>query len=243
MKQELKLGLVALFTAYLAACGTDTSGPANFSDEVIDADIAMLAADGALDDLSAMHERTARGAFEHTRTVLFFGEGDAPQNEYHPTETMWIEITSEMSGEITRDNWSATMNRNREIEITGLLGEETERTVNGVGSESSTRVRNSDEFGTRTYVMSGTSVINNVVHGVPREEFPHPLSGSITRDIEVVITNGPNGDETRSRTVVITFNGTEFPEMTVDGVPFEVDMSAPGGPRPFRKGHHGGPGK
>ena len=135
------------------------------------------------------------------------------------------------------------MNRSREIEITGLLGEETERTVNGLGSEYSKRVRTSDEFGTRTYEMNGISAIDNVVHGVPRSEFPHPLSGSITREIEVVITNGPNGDETRTRTVVITFNGTQFPEMTVDGEPFEIDMNRPGGPRPFRKGgHHGGPG-
>ena len=243
MKQGIQMGLVALFAAYLTACSTETSGPGNFSDQMIDSDIAMLAADGALNDLESMHERSERGEFEHTRTVSFFGEGNVPQNEYHPTDTKWIEIISEMSGEVSRDQWSATISRSREIEITGLLGEETERKVNGVGTEFSTRSRHSDELGTRTYTMSGTSIITDVIHGVPRSEYPHPLSGSITREIEVTITNGPNGDETRSRTVVITFNGTEFPEMTVDGEPFDVDMSAPGGPKPFRRGGHHGPGK
>ncbi len=51
----------------------------------------------------------------------------------------------------------------------------------------------------------------------------------------VVIVNGPNGDETRTRHVVITFNGTQFATMTVDGESFEVDLSTRSGRHPFRK--------
>jgi hypothetical protein len=49
------------------------------------------------------------------------------------------------------------------------------------------------------------------------------------------------GTETRTREVVITFNGTQYPEMTVDGEMYEVDLEARDGQRPFRGGgHHGG---
>jgi hypothetical protein len=61
---------------------------------------------------------------------------------------------------------------------------------------------------------------------VPRAENPWPLSGTITRVITVVITNGPNGDVTHERTVVITFNGTQFVTLTVNGEEFELDLAA-----------------
>ena len=58
--------------------------------------------------------------------------------------------------------------------------------------------------------MTGESVTSNVVHAVPKEENPYPLSGTITRDLTVVIVKGPNGDETRTRYVTITFNAMQF---------------------------------
>ena len=72
-------------------------------------------------------------------------------------------------------------------------------------------------------------------HGVPREDNPYPLSGTITRDMTAVIVNGPNGDETRTRHVIITFNGTQFPTMTVNGELFEVDLSTREGRHPLRR--------
>ena len=64
---------------------------------------------------------------------------------------------------------------------------------------------------------------------VTREKILYPLSGTIIRDATLVILNGRNGDETRTKHVVITFNGTQFVTMTVDGEPIEVDLSAPRG--------------
>jgi hypothetical protein len=83
--------------------------------------------------------------------------------------------------------------------------------------------------------MSGTAVIDNVVHPVPRTDDAWPLSGTITRDVTINIVNGPDGDVTKSRTVVITFNGTNLATMTVDGESFEVDLSTRSGRHPFRR--------
>jgi hypothetical protein len=83
--------------------------------------------------------------------------------------------------------------------------------------------------------MSGTAVIDNVVHPVPRTDDAWPLSGTITREVTINVVNGPNGDVTRTRTVVITFNGTNLPIMTVDGEAFEIDLSTRSGRHPFRK--------
>ena len=83
--------------------------------------------------------------------------------------------------------------------------------------------------------MSSTSVIEDVIHPVPRTEDAWPLSGTITRDVTINVINGPDGDVTKSRTVVITFNGTNLATMTVGGETFEVDMSTRSGRHPFRK--------
>ncbi len=37
---------------------------------------------------------------------------------------------------MTRGNWTATVDRSRDLTITGLAGTETTRTVNGTGTES-----------------------------------------------------------------------------------------------------------
>jgi hypothetical protein len=85
--------------------------------------------------------------------------------------------------------------------------------------------------------MFGTSSIENVVHGVPIEDNPYPLSGSITRDMTVLIIGGKNDGETHSRLAVITFNGTQFATVTVNGETYEIDLAAhKGRGRPTRGG-------
>jgi hypothetical protein len=140
-------------------------------------------------------------------STYYDADGNA-QESYDEVTTASVHIVSEITGEMERENWSGTISRTRDITVTGLEGDETTRTANGTGSSTVSRSRHSDENGDRSYEMSGTSVITNVVHAVPREENSYPLSGTISRDVTAVIVNGPNGDETHTRHVVITFNGT-----------------------------------
>ncbi len=141
---------------------------------------------------------------------------------------------SEFSGEMAREGISGSISRTRDVTITGLEGDETTRTANGSGTGSVSRSHHSDEHGDRSYDMSGSSVMADVVHGVPRADNPYPLSGAVTRDVTVVIVNGRNGDETRTRHVQITFDGTQFATMSVDGESFEVDLSTRDGRHPLR---------
>jgi hypothetical protein len=134
-------------------------------------------------------------------------------------------VTVDVSGEVEREFWSASVERHRELTITGLLGEETTRTFNGGGTETVTRSRHSDELGTRTYAMTGTIAYDNLVVPVPGSDAQWPLSGTITRQVVVTITNGPNGDETIERTVVITFNGTQYATISVNGEVAELDLA------------------
>jgi len=71
--------------------------------------------------------------------------------------------------------------------------------------------------------------------GVARDRDAYPLSGTITRDINVSVTGGGRADRTKHREVVITFNGTNLVTMTVNGEAFEVDLSTRKGRNPVRR--------
>ncbi len=244
-------GALALGILTLAGC-SDTVGLEDALDDSVTLDVAMIAADAAIDELSDMGLLFRGGALgapagaasgTRTHTATFFDIDGNEQAERDPLTTASIHLVIESTHEFDRDNWSATGTRSRDLMITGLEGEETTRTVNGTGSGTVTRSQHSDSTGTRTYDMTSTSVVEDVVHPVPRADHAWPLSGTITRDVTIHVNhirldnvvNGPNGDVTKTRTVVITFNGTNLPTMTVDGESFEIDLSTRSGRRPFRK--------
>ena len=246
MKHPMKSGAVALGLLALAACG-DTTGPESSFEDGLTLAVAMVAADATIEELGdianiglligggALRVPGGESTRTATRTVTFFDADGNEQEAYDPLTTASIHLMLESTHEFSRDSWTATGTRSRDLWITGLEGEETSRTVNGTGSSTVTRSQHTDTDGSRTYDMSGTSVIEDVVHAVPRADDAWPLSGTITRNVTVNVTNGPHGDVTRSRTVVITFNGTNLATMTVDGESFEIDLSTRSGRHPFRK--------
>ncbi len=242
MKHRVKSEALALGLFVLAAC-SDTVAPDGFEDSLT-LDVAMIAADAVIDEFGDLGLLFGGGAFRapsetshrtRTHTATFFDADGNEQAVRDPLTTASIHLLIESSHEFSRDSWSATGTRSRDLWITGLEGEETSRTVNGTGIGSMTRSQHTDADGTRTYEMSSTSVIEDVVHPVPRTDDAWPLSGTIRRDVTINVLNGPDGDVTKSRTVVITFNGTNLATMTVGGETFEVDMSTRSGRHPFRK--------
>ena len=73
--------------------------------------------------------------------------------------------------------------------------------------------------------MNGSATVAGLVHGVPRSEYPYPLEGTITRQVHVVVTENGELKGERDVTAVITFNGTQFATLTVDGETFQIDLS------------------
>ena len=242
MKTRTTTGLFVVGLLALAACDESPTGTDTL-DQSISFDVAMVSADATIEDVHALRDAHLGGFFmdgrSGTRSVTFYDASDVEQAAYDEMTTAKIHMVMEMTRELEREGWSASATRSREMTVTGLEGAETTRTVNGSGSEAMTRSRHTDTRGLRTYEMTGTRSIENVVHEVPRDG-AYPQSGTITRDMSITITT-EGGTETRTREVVITFNGTQYPEMTVDGDVYEVDLEARDGQRPFRGGgHHGG---
>ncbi len=236
MIHRMKSGAVLTLSLLALAACSDTAGLESSSEDNLTLDVAMIAADAAIGDFGDLGRVFGGGPHPGgTHTATFYDADGNEQDARDPLTTASIHLVIESSHEFSRDSWSGTGTRSRDLLITGLEGEETTRTVNGTGSSAVTRSRHTDADGTRTYDMSSTSVIEDVVHPVPRTDDAWPLSGTITRNVTINVINGPDGDVTKTRTVVITYNGTNLPTMTVDGEPFEVDLSTRSGRHPFRR--------
>jgi len=226
----------------LAACSEGT-GPVVDLDGELNEDVAVVAADGALADLEAMNSpafvfgTAGPQPVEavRDRTVTWFNEAGAIMPRYDALLTASGTLEVSFSRSATRDGWSASLERSRSLTVTGLLGEETQRTWNGTGSGEASGSRYVDGKGTRGYEMSYISTFANVVRAVDRAAQPWPLSGTITRTIEATRTDVAGTAVTRTRTTVLTFNGTRMATLTVDGELFEVDLGARGDRKPVRK--------
>lgn len=167
-----------------------------------------------------------RNGLTITRTVVFKDAAGVTQSAYDAATTASIHVTSSVTGDVTHGPWSATITRDRDFTISGLVGAETTRIVNGTGNETLTRSRVTEGNETRSYSLTGTSVVANVVVPVRAEGVdPWPLSGTITRTYTVTRTSGADSGRTVTRTVVITFNGTATPTATVNGTSFTLDLA------------------
>jgi hypothetical protein len=240
MKRTVTQAVALLATLAVSACD-DVSAPDDA--DVLNADLAVVAADATLDGLSVMQD-PGMGIHraDRTRTITFFDGSGAEQDRYDALTTASIRFTFDAAGTAARGPWSATIERHRELTVSGLAGEETTRTWNGSGSETITRSRTSDERGTRTYDLAGEFTIANVVVPVPGSDAPWPLSGTITRHYLVTLTT-PDGTVTRERTVVITFNGTQTATAVVNGETFEIDLATRRGILPIPRLRHDGRGR
>ena len=249
MKTLTRYGTLGLLVT-LAACNAESTGPelTPLADLAISRDIATQSAEAAAEDVELMGGPTGQFGFgfaaslssgddapfqcgTHTRDLLtivrtctFKNAAGATQGGYDATTTASAIIHAEVTGKIERENWSAEVERIRDLTVTGLAGAETSRTWNGTGTGKSTRSRHKEGTETRTYDVSCTSTRTNVVVNLPRSENRWPVSGTINRQCTIKITGGPNDGKTVERTVTITFNGTQMVPITVNGKAFTLDL-------------------
>lgn len=223
--------------AAAAACSETALTPAE-EEARLDLDVATYAADATVDDINLMDSEAGRimggpmtapeaDSFTFSRTVTYYDADGNEMSAYDPLNTASIRIQVHVEGSRSRTgdrgSLEVSVNRDRDLTVSGLLGEETQRTWNGTGQAAENRVRTSDEFGTRTYDMSSSTTITDVVVPVPRGS-GWPLSGTITREITVTVVSGLEDTRTRTRTVVIEFNGTQFVPITINGETYTLNL-------------------
>ncbi|HSJ65033.1 MAG TPA: hypothetical protein VK922_14170 [Gemmatimonadaceae bacterium] len=167
--------------------------------------------------------RTHNG-FTHTRSYRLFDEAGSPQSAYDPVTTASATFTSAMSGSATHDAFSATFTRQRTFTVSGLEGDETTHTWNGTGTATHSRTHHGDGSLTRSYAMTSSTTVTSVVLPFPQSPGSWPLSGTIVRQVSFT-RDGAGPGRAGTRTVTVTFNGTQFVPMMVNQRAFTLDLA------------------
>jgi hypothetical protein len=156
---------------------------------------------------------TSTGAGGITRTLRyqFRDAGGAAQPAFDDTLTASIEVQSTIIGTTRRNGHTRTVDDHRDLIVSGLAGEETTRTWNGTGSTS-----HSDSSGAGLRTVQSNTTVADVVVPAPFTRDSWPLSGTITTHL--VTSSGVDV------TLVLTFNGTRYASLTVNGVTTTVDL-------------------
>lgn len=234
----------------LAACD-DSTGLGTLDDAMV-LDAAIVAADETLEEVTMWSQPFGYGAapvegatppvgpaatgrpggdgswageFSGTRSVTFYDEAGAEQEAYDPLTTESINFVRDISGSVVRGNFTAQVERSRDMTVSGLAGEETTRTWNGFGSSEVGRAGVLDDGSERSHSVVGSFTFDDVIVPIPGSDSRYPLSGTITRSLTVTRT-GPDGTVTREIEIVITFDGSSVAVAVVNGEEMEIDLTA-----------------
>jgi len=166
-----------------------------------------------------------RGGITLARSFALLDAQGQPQSAFNAVTTASANFVTTISGAVARENFSATFSRQRNITVSGLAGNESTHIINGTGATSNTGSRHSDDGPERSYSMTETTSIVNVVVPFPQASGVWPLSGSITRQISLS-RNGEQGNpRARSHTATVTFNGTQFVPIVVGDRTLTLDLA------------------
>jgi len=243
----------ALGTLAFAGCSDATAPEA--LDEALLEDVAVVAADATLEDIVIMSTPLTfagaalavdglggfgpDGSFSGARSRTFYDADGNVQDAYDPLTTDSVHLEMELTREVSREYWSASVYRTRSLTVSGLLGEETTRQWDGSGAEEISRSVHLEDGTARSRDMDGAFEVSAVVVPAPGTSDTHwPLSGTVHRTVHVVVVNGPDGDVERTLDVTITFDGDSTATAVVDGETFEIDLTTRADGFPLRQRRH-----
>jgi hypothetical protein len=169
------------------------------------------------------------------REVSFFNEVGNSQTDYNKLTTARVHAITAISGDVSRERWSALVNREKDMTITGLAGENTHRTINGSGTVEVNKSKHLNNGTVREYDMTGSFTKTDVVMPVHGTTPRYPISGTITRSMQATVVNGKKGDRKKSVEMTITFDGDSTANMIVNGKELEIDLTAKKGKDPLRR--------
>ena len=167
------------------------------------------------------------GGLTLNRDYAFFAANQSAQTAYDANLTASANFHVSVSGVHVADAGADTVNRDRNLTVSGLAGAEQSRTWNGTGTRNDGGYRTQTDV-KRTYHVSDAVTVNSVVVNLPRSSNPWPISGSITRVISGtagVEKSGLSKSFAVNRTVTITFNGTQYATVTVGSNTYTLDLS------------------
>ena len=159
----------------------------------------------------------SREALSITRVFTFFTAAGAPMAKYDAEQTAKVNIGTTVKGDVTRDRWSAQVERNRTMTVSGLQGNEQKRTWNGTGTFKASRTVRREQAPPQ--LRDRRRAQGDRRRGAAQQQRSKdgwPLAGHDRADDDRQDDRpGRQGRQLHAEVVVIVFNGTQFASATV----------------------------
>jgi hypothetical protein len=167
-----------------------------------------------------------RGPLTIARSFGLVDEAGAAQSAFDPQLTAAANFQSLITGQVNRPHWSADVQRERDVTVSGLVGQESTREWDGLGASAIDAQFDNGEV-SRTFQAQSSVTVSDVIVQLPRSQNPWPLSGTITHSVSATRTReGANQvSHSFSRTATVTFNGTQFVTLQVGTRVFTLDLA------------------
>ena len=164
--------------------------------------------------------------------VTFMDAGGGVQlNGYDEQTTASINVVSSTSGSFDGMRGARAIDRVRDMTASGLEGEESTRIWNGTSAGTSSHTFASGDFAGVPLVRTSSSKTEEVVIPHPKDDDSWPLSGTITSEMTVT-----GGERAGTYLATVTFDGTQFASVVINGEEITVDLTKRNG---FRGRHRG----
>lgn len=153
--------------------------------------------------------------------VTFLDGGGAVQSDgYDEQSTEAIHVVSNMVGSFEGSRGARAIDRMRDMTVSGLEGDETTRVWNGSSEGTSSHTFATGDFAGSPRVRTSTSTTRDVVIPHPRADDSWPISGTITSEMTV-----EGGEHAGTYQAVVTFDGTQFATVVINGEEMLVDLT------------------
>ena len=170
---------------------------------------------------------TTNNGLTLTRSFAFYNAAGTLLSKFNDSTVASVNVTTTETGVRPTATGADTISGSRNMTASGLAGHNTTRTWNGTGGRSVGGYY-TDSAATRTYDNTESTTFSYIVVTLPRSSNPYPTSGSVSRQVTLtgtVTKGGKSKSFNTSRTVGITFNGTEFVPMTVGSTAYTLDLA------------------
>lgn len=160
------------------------------------------------------------GAVTYTVTSAFYDSGDNELPGYGPTATR-LHVTSRATGSVQTLRYQASIGHEGVLDVTGIEAAADTLGFDGASADTAqAQFTSLDMTRSRYFRWISALTLANIRALKDRATNPWPLTGTATFVVDAVRyrTNAyVDVEESLSGTVVVTFNGTSQPEVTVNG--------------------------
>lgn len=164
---------------------------------------------------------TGRHGMQTTLEVTFLDAGGGIQEAgYDEQTTAAISVLSNTFGEFEGMRGSRSIDRLRDMTVSGLEGDESTRIWNGTSDGTSSHTFSSGDYAGTPVVRRSSSRTQDVVIPHPKDDDSWPLSGTISSEMTV-----EGGDHAGTYAAVVTFDGTQFATVLINGEEITVDLT------------------